>query len=246
MSQRQIGIILQARMGSTRLPGKVLRVLAGKPMIQWIIERLQTCKKVRILILASSTSDSDTPLVELAKKLSVEIFRGSESDVLDRYYHCAVPYHLDDIIRATGDNPFVDPEACDELIEFYNREKLDYASFSTEENDGFPVGVGVEIFSFTALEKCWREGHAPRHREHVTEYILENPKIFKQGRIPAPILKRAPELSLTVDTMDQFEAAKQIYTNYFNQHSFVPLPVSWAIEFLRKTKGALPGKSLRS
>ena len=234
MSQRKIGIILQARMGSTRLPGKVLRALAGKPMIQWIIERLQTCKKVRVLILATSTSDKDASLVELAEKLGVMIFRGSESDVLDRYYHCAVKYHLDDIVRATGDNPFVDPEACDDLIEFYDREKLDYAAVSTQSEDGFPLGVGVEIFSFAALRKSWQEGHEPDYREHVNEYILENPILFKQKKMAAPIGNRAPGVSLTVDTIEQFEVAEKIYMSYINHHSNSMMPVSWAINSFRR------------
>lgn len=234
MQDRRIGIILQARMGSTRLPGKVLKPLAGKPMIQWIIERLQTCKKSDILILATSTSDEDQPLVDLAEKLGVSIFRGSESDVLDRYYKCALAYHLDDIIRATGDNPFVDPEECDRLVAFCFSRQLDYATVSTDFDDGYPLGVGLEIFSFSALEKSWQEGHASHHREHVNEYILENPALFKQAKLPAPSEKYAPELSLTVDTFEQFKTAEALYTDYLRQYPLQQVPVVWAIKALKK------------
>ena len=234
VQRRRIGIILQARMGSTRLPGKVLKPLAGKPMIQWIIERLQTCKRVDILILATSTLEKDQPLVNLAEEMDISVFRGSESDVLDRYYKCALAYHLDDIIRATGDNPFVDPEECDRLVDFYINRQLDYATISTNLENGYPLGVGVEIFSFYALRKSWQDGHASHHREHVNEYILENPAIFRQARMPAPPEKCAPELSLTVDTLEQFASAEKVYSNYLRQYSLQQVPVVWAIKALKK------------
>ena len=236
MHRGKIGIILQARMGSTRVPGKVLKPLAGKPMIHWIIERLQSCKNTDILILATSTLEQEQPLVDLAEKLGVSVFRGPESDVLDRYYQCAKAYHLDDIIRATGDNPFVDPEECDRLVDFYSSQPLDYATISTDQENGYPLGVGVEIFSFSALEKSWQEGRAPHHREHVNEYILENPAIFKQAKMPAPPAKRAPELSLTVDTPEQFASAEKVYSDYLRQHPFQLVSVVWAIPALRKRR----------
>ena len=236
VQKRKIGIILQARMGSTRLPGKVLKLLAGKPMIQWIIERLQTCQKADILILATSTLDQDQPLVNLSEELGISVFRGFESDVLDRYYKCALAYYLDDIIRATGDNPFIDPEECDRLVDFYFSRQLDYATISTAPENGYPIGVGVEIFSFAALKKSWQEGHAPHHREHVNEYILENPVLFKQAKMPAPPEKYAPELSLTVDIFEQFKTAEALYTDYLKQYPSQLVPVSWAINRLKKQK----------
>jgi len=236
VQKRKIGIILQARMGSTRLPGKVLKPLAGKPMIQWIIERLQICKNADVLILASSTLDENQPLVDLAQKLGVSVFRGSESDVLDRYYQCALAYHLDDIIRATGDNPFVDPEECDRLVDFYASRQLDYATIFTDLENGYPLGVGVEIFKFSALEKSWKEGNASHYREHVDEYILGNSAVFKQAKIPAPREKCAPELSLTVDTPEQFASAEKVYSDYLRQYPSQQVPVVWAIQVLRKRR----------
>lgn len=236
MHYGKVGIILQARMGSTRLPGKVLKPLASKPMIQWIIERLQTCKISDILILATSASEQEQPLTDLAEQLGVEVFRGSELDVLDRYYRCALAYRLDHIVRATGDNPFVDPEACDQLVDFYLDKQLDFAIASTEPEKGYPLGVGVEIFSFAALEISWREGHAPHHREHVDEYILENPTIFRQAKMPAPPEKCAPELSLTVDTPDQFACAEVVYSDHLNQYPSRLVPVTWAIQTYKRQR----------
>jgi spore coat polysaccharide biosynthesis protein SpsF len=207
-------------------------------MIHWIIERLWACQQADLLILATGTSAQEEPLVELAESLGVDIFRGSEFDVLDRYYQCARAYQLDDIIRATGDNPFVDPEECDRLVDFYRRRSLEYATVSSDRGSGYPLGVGVEIFSFSALEKSWQEGHAPHHREHVDEYILENPAIFRQAQMPAPAEKCAPELSLTVDLPEQFAMAEMIYHEYLRQHPSQLVPVAWAIQALKRMQDA--------
>ena len=241
MSSHRIGIVLQARVGSKRLPGKVLMPLAGKPMIQWIIERLKNCKKSNLLILATTSLKQDDPLVALSKKLGVTMFRGSSEDVLDRYYQCAKASRLDDIIRATGDNPFVDPEECDRLVDFYFDRGLDYACLSTNQKDGYPVGIGTEIFCFPVLEKSWQEGHAPHHREHVSEYILENRSLFKQKKMPALPEKCAPELSLTVDTEDQFQIAQSIYKTYLCEHPLEQIPVSSAIQMLQAQKNESRG-----
>jgi len=235
MRGRKIGIILQARMGSSRLPGKVLKPLAGKPMLQRIVERLQACRKADELILATSDRAQDQPIANLANDLGVSMFRGSESDVLDRYYQCALTYQLDDIIRATGDNPFVDPDSCDQLTDFYCGRQLDYAIISNSSTDGYPLGVGVEIFSFDALQKSWQDGHEPHHREHVDEYILEHPDIFRQAKMSASSDKFAPEISLTVDTPEDFMFAEKLYNDYFRQfpESRI-LPVVWAIKQIKK------------
>jgi spore coat polysaccharide biosynthesis protein SpsF len=220
-------------MGSTRLPGKVLKSMAGKPMIEWIIKRLQTCKKAGLLIVATSEDPREAPLVDLLTRLGVPTFRGSESDVLERYYRCAREYGLDDIIRATADNPLVDPGACDCLVSYYRNHQLDYATIATGTNTGFPIGVGLEVFSFQALKKCYLEGHAPHHREHVNEYILENPRLFKQAFMAAPAELCAPEISLTVDTRAQFEGIARIYSVYHEAHPSQPVPASWAIAHIK-------------
>lgn len=225
------GIILQARVGSTRLPGKVLKPLCGKPMIQWIVERLKRARIPEVLILATSNLEQDRPLVEIAKQMNIPAFQGSESDVLDRYYQCARQFNLQHIVRATGDNPFVDPEECDRLIGYYFDKKLDHAIISTSPEDGFPLGVGLEIFSYSALEKSWREGHAAHHREHVDEYILENPEMFRQEKMPAPPEKRAPSVSLTVDTPEQFSQAECAYKEFLRLNPGGDVNVPWLIEY---------------
>lgn len=206
-------------------------------MLQWILERLLLCQKAHRVILATTILEQDQPLVELALKLAIPVFRGSESDVLDRYYHCAVEYGLTHIIRATGDNPFVEPKECDRLVDFYFERQLDYATVSTVPPDGYPCGVGVEILSFKALEKSWHDAHAPHHREHVNEYILENPALFRQATMPAPQEMRAPDLSLTVDTLAQFLAAETLYSTYRKQYPSNVISVIWVIDYVKKTRG---------
>lgn len=217
-------------MNSTRLPGKVLKPLAGKPMIQWILERLQMCRRADCLVLATTCLEQDTPLVHLAERMGVEVFCGSEGDVLDRYYQCAKAYRLQTVVRATGDNPFVDPEEGDRLVDFHLEQRLDYSIISTSAPCGYPLGIGLMVFDFPALERAWREGHAPHHREHVDEYLLENPSRFKQMKMLPPPEKCAPELSMTVDTAEQFEMAETVYRRYLAKHSNGPVPVVWAIK----------------
>ena len=233
MQDYRIGIILQARMGSTRLPGKVLKPLAGKPMIQWIIERLKICKRTDVIVLATSDLDADTPLADFAAFLGIAVFRGSESDVLDRYYRCAMQFGLDYVVRATGDNPFVDAVECDRLVDFYFSHKLDYASSLPEFGSGFPVGIGAEIMSLRALERAWREGHEVHHREHVNEYIHERPHLFRQGTLKAPQEKCAPEQSFTVDTIEQFDTAEALLNEYLSAHIGGQITTEWLVRFSR-------------
>ncbi|MNK65816.1 3-deoxy-manno-octulosonate cytidylyltransferase [compost metagenome] len=206
--------ILQARMGSERLPGKSLRLMAGKPMVLWCLERLTMMRRSDALIVATSVLPLDDPLADALQARGYRVFRGSESDVLDRYFQCAAKTDADIIVRSTGDNPFVDPIEADRLIDFFAREHLDYACGSTDSTSGYPLGVSVEVMSRGALERAWREGDAPHHREHVNEYILEHPETFPQALLSPPPPLRAPGLSLTVDTLDDFLQAESYYREF--------------------------------
>lgn len=208
------GIVLQARMGSTRLPGKVLMPLADKPMLERILDRLRTCRLAGRVILATGDDAANDPVAKLGASLSVAVFRGSEADVLDRYWACAATFGLNWIVRATGDNPFVDAEECDRLIAFARERSLDYASAFPSFGSGLPIGTGVEIMSRAALERSWREGRAPHHREHVNEYIQEHPGLFRQETLLAPAEKTAPDLSFTVDTPDDFDRVEALWADW--------------------------------
>lgn len=220
-------------MGSSRLPGKVLKPLCGKPMLAWILERLRLSTESPRLIVATSILSDEEPIIALCAALGVEVYRGSETDVLDRYYRCARDLGLDPVIRATGDNPFVDSEECDRLIRLREEKNLDYASAFSEFGSGLPLGVGLEVFTFAALERSWREAKTPRQREHVNEYMQENPGSFHLGVLEAPPHKRAANLSLTVDTPEEFAAAERLYSKYLGEAGAGPVPVEWAIAALR-------------
>jgi spore coat polysaccharide biosynthesis protein SpsF len=201
-----IGVVIQARMGSTRLPGKVLRPIAGRPLLDHVIGRLSSLRNDVLLIVATTVEKNDDVIVERCDKLGVKCFRGSEHDVLDRYVKCARAHALEHIVRLTADNPFTDIEELDRLIDLHLNQGNDYThSFGV-----MPVGVGAEIFAREALEQSDRNGHAANHREHVNEYVQESPHIFRIGHLDVPAAKNHPEISLTVDTKDDYDRACRI------------------------------------
>lgn len=207
-----IGLVIQARMGSTRLPGKVLMEIAGKPMLLHILERLKNLKKEYKRIVITSTSAKDDKIEKFCKAKHILCFRGSENDVLDRYYQAAKLLKLEHIVRLTGDNPLVDSNNLEYLIKEHLRRKVDYSSNKSEVNSGLPIGIGCEIFKFSALEKTWVEGKKDNHREHVDEYILESPHKFKILTVKTANnkLSKCKNLRLTIDTKKDFEFVEKI------------------------------------
>jgi spore coat polysaccharide biosynthesis protein SpsF len=225
----RIGIILQARASSSRLPGKVLKPLCGRPMLGWIMDRLSQCRNARPLILATSDQSDDDAVAALAEQMGVAVFRGSLDDVLDRFHGCAQRHGLDAIVRATGDNPFVDAEEIDRLVEFFLAGKLAYASAFPSYGSGLPVGIGAEIFSREALETSWHDGVEPHHREHVNEYIQEHPELFPQATLTALPENTAPDLSFTVDTPEQFTDAETLLAEFLAQKPAGAITTPWLI-----------------
>lgn len=193
-------------MASTRLPGKILQPVAGRPLLEHILGRLVSLRHSARIVIATGPATGDDVVAGFCVERGVECFRGSEQDVLSRYYECARKRDFDHVVRLTADNPFVDVGEVDRLIEYHLKGGYDY-SYSFDE---LPVGVGAEIFTFAALERSFREGHAPHHREHVDEYILENRALFTIGRLAAPVSKRHPETNLTVDTAEDLRRARFI------------------------------------
>lgn len=206
---KNFGIVLQARMGSTRLPGKILKPIGHKRLLEHILYRLTLLRHPYSLVVATSVSRKDDVVAEFCMKNAVTCFRGSERDVLERYFQCAAKYKFQDIVRLTGDNPFVDIEELDRLIDLHRRTGAEYShSF-----DSLPIGSGAEIFTFQALERCFLEGKEPQHREHVNEYILENQHLFNVATLQVPIKKNMPDIRLTVDTEEDFHRVCYIFTN---------------------------------
>ena len=172
-----IAAIVQARMGSTRLPGKVMKLLSGKPMLSHIIDRLKHSKKIDRIIIVTTVKEDDKVIVKLSKEIEIEVFCGSSEDVLDRYYQSASFFNVKHIIRITADCPLIDSVIVDEIVDCYQTKNCDYVSNTI--NPSFPDGLDTEVFSFEALKRAWGEAVTPSEREHVTPYLYNHPEIFK-------------------------------------------------------------------
>lgn len=172
-------LIIQARMGSSRLPGKVLMKVDDKPLLKFMIDRVRKSKLVDKIIIATTEDPKDDPIAMFCKENSIDFYRGSENDVLDRFYQAAKLYNPETVIRLTADCPLVDPEFIDKTIELYNNNNVDYAANTVPpEKKKYPDGSDVEVFKFSALKRAWEESTDPKDREHVTFYFWKHGKNF--------------------------------------------------------------------
>jgi len=204
-----LGIIIQARMGSSRLPGKVLKEIGGIPLLGHVLHRLECLSHQASVVVATSDLDQDDAVEQFCRDHGVLCFRGNESHVLERYYQCAVEYGFDHIVRLTADNPFTDIEELDGLIQMHLDTGADFShSFAS-----LPIGVGAEVFTFQGLKQSYEQGHDPHHIEHVDEYMLEHPELFDTHIYHASASKNYPDIRLTVDTPEDYEQACAIVEN---------------------------------
>lgn len=201
--------IVQARMGSTRLPGKVLLDLAGEPMLARVVSRLRRARRVDAIVVATSTLASDAPIVELCAARGWACFRGSEDDVLDRYAGAARSSAADIIVRITSDCPLIDPGVVDEVCAAFAG---DYAC-NFHPRRTFPRGLDTEVFSRAALERCHREATAPGEREHVTAYIYRHPEFFDLRGVTAEGGDWSG-VRWTVDTPADWAAVQAVYRHF--------------------------------
>ncbi len=210
--------IIQARMGSSRLPGKMLLEIAKKPLLQHVIKRVQQATQVDKIILATTTQDKDLPLVQKAKELGVFTFTGSENDVLDRYYQAAQTVQAkeqDLIVRITGDCPLINPEIIDQVILHHKEQGVDYTS--NVHPPTFPDGMDVEVFTMKTLTKAWNEATLPSEREHVTPYIWKN-QFFSKANLTSP--QNYSNLRITVDQAEDLEFIRKIIQTLGNNPTF--------------------------
>lgn len=210
-----IAIIIQARMSSIRLPGKVLKKIKGKTLLEILVERLRHCKKINKIIIATTTNKKDLAIVELAKKINCPYFVGDENDVLDRFYQVAKKFRVDIIVRITGDCPFHDPKLVDDIIGFYlkNKDKYDYVS--NVDPPTFPDGLDLWVFPFRTLERAWKEAKLKSEREHVCPYIWKNPHLFRIGHYESNI--DYSDLRWTVDDATDFEFIKKVFEGLYQE-----------------------------
>jgi len=207
------GAVIQARMGSTRLPGKVLIDLAGEPALTRVINRTGRARTVDTVIVATTTKSRDDPLADLCAASGTACFRGSETDVLDRYYQTALQHDLDMIVRITSDCPLIEPTIIDLVVTGYLERAgtLDYASNIIPRRT-WPRGLDTEVMSIEALTRAWRESEDPDHREHVTPYIYS-----VQGGFSIHSVEHADDFShhrWTLDTPEDLEFLQLIYTHF--------------------------------
>lgn len=212
-------IIIQARMGSSRLPGKILLPLGKSTVLDYVVSRCQQISNVEHVIVATSTLEQDNQIEEWCKETKVDCYRGSETDVLSRYYHCAVQYQPDYVIRVTSDCPFVDVEMAELTIQAMKKEPSDIV-INRQQSEA-TRGLAVEMISFKALEKIYNVSTAPRHREHVTYYAYEYAEEFKQTILELPLFMLHPELRLTVDTEEDYNLC-QALTEHFGDRKDIP------------------------
>ena len=198
--------IVQARMKSNRLPGKVMKKAACKPLIQHLFERISKSKFIDKVILATSVEKTDDLLEEFVKGLGYDVYRGSENDVLDRYYKAAKKYRPDVIVRITGDCPLIDYIITDEVIKYFLENDFDYVSNANPAT--FPDGLDTEVFTLSSLKTAWKEANELYEREHVTPYIRES-GLFKVGNFAAK--EDHSEERWTVDEPEDYELVKTIF-----------------------------------
>lgn len=199
--------IVQARMTSTRLPGKILKEVLGKPLLQYELERLSRIDLLDGLLVATTVNEDDDPVVALCDQLGVPTYRGSEHDVLSRYYEAATLHAADAVVRFTADCPLIDPELSEEVIAYYasHCQEVDYCSVDVST---YPRGMDTEIFSMRALTEAYREGKEQAEREHVTYFIWNRPERYRLWRKESG--KDWGKYRLTVDTPEDFELIAEI------------------------------------
>ena len=201
--------IVQARMQSSRLPGKVMKNVMGKPMLSYLLERLSSCVAISRIIVATSNLDADTPLAQYVQMLGYHVFRGDETDVLERYYLAAQAVNPDAVVRVTGDCPLVDPLIVDRVIREFLVSGADYV----HTGQSFAEGLDVEIFTFLALEKAFYEAKEAFEREHVAMYMHRHPELFKKITLENDLDDSRYRFS--VDYQEDFDVIRGIFEGLY-------------------------------
>jgi len=211
-----IGSIIQARMGSSRLPEKTMKILEGKPILQHIIERIQKSHLIDECVVATTTDLKDNVIEEFCTKNQIKCYRGSENDVLERFYQAANRYNYDIIVRITADDPLKDPHIIDKAIRILVDNDFEYVSNTIDPT--YPEGLDVEVFTISVLNRAYFEANLQSEREHVTPYIWKNKDLFKVFNF-----KNESDLSSlrwTMDTNDDFMFMQAVYSNFKNKDMF--------------------------
>lgn len=199
--------IIQARMSSTRLPGKVFADVCGQPLLHHVVCRARRARTPDQVVVATSDRPADDVVARFCEMSAVPCFRGSEEDVLDRYCHAARHFKAEAVVRVTADCPLLDPDVIDRVVQAFLAGDQDYVSNTLDRT--YPDGLDVEVFSFAALARAWREARLPSEREHVTPYIWKHPELFRLGNVKQD--EDLSDLRWTVDEPRDLEFVRAVY-----------------------------------
>ncbi len=239
----RVSLIIQARCGSTRLPNKSLKLLAGKPLIYRIVERVSKCKEVNDIILAIPDNKKDDKFLKINFNSNVKIFRGSENNLVERYYEAGKKFNTDIVVRLPGDNCMPEPKEIDRLVVFYKKFKKPFfaSNLSNILNNKYPDGIGAEIFGFNFLEDLMVRNLSNKLKEHIHLNFFDyksnkaiNHKWCKVRTIKCPSQFRRPDICLDVNTLQDYKFIKRIYENLYYKKRF--FTIKDTIKFIDEKK----------
>lgn len=212
---RVVGII-QARMGSKRLPGKSMADLAGRPLVWHVIERVKRSRTLDDIVLATPRCTEDDVLTEVAEACGIKTFRGAENDLMDRYYQAATAFGAEVVVRICADNPVIEPNEIDRIVVYHQHNGRQFSSnLSNIQNNGYPDGIGAEAFNLITLEEAWKLATDPGHREHPHTYFYDHPEQYVMGTVQCPTEFRRPELKLDVNVLEELQFVRAIYEYWY-------------------------------
>ena len=215
------GAIIQARMSSTRLPGKVMMELpfgSGITVLEQVVNRVQASERIDQVIIATSVSEEDNSIVDLAKKKGIDYFRGNLYNVLERFYETAVEFQLDRVVRITSDCPCIDPIIIDQLIDLHEKSNADFTSSAIERT--FPVGMDASVFSFKSLEEANKQARFEYEKEHVTSFFYKTyPEKYKISVLKAEAGSQNSEIRVTLDTKEDYILLCSVFDYLYQQNS---------------------------
>ncbi len=237
-------------MGSTRLPGKSLMPLAGAPLLQRLLERVRRCRAVDVIVVATTGKAEDDALADLARACGVEVFRGSENDLVDRYLEAARAFDVELVARLPADNPVPEPAEIDRIVGYHRTGAAAFSSNLAQVfGNGYPDGLGAEVFDRTSLEEVWRTATDPRDREHphlnFFDYGSQQPRSprYSVGTVECPGAFRRPDLVLDVNTREQYNFLARLYADLYpgNPQFHVTDVIRWYDETWRPSRAAGAG-----
>lgn len=209
--------IIQARLGSTRLPGKILKKVLDKPLLEYQIERVRRAKTIDQIIIATTINENDDSIIELCDKLYIPYYRGSEEDVLSRYYEAATKFHADVIVRLTSDCPIIDPNVIDKVVSCYLEHQNEYDYVSNTLIRTYPRGLDTEVISYRILKQIYKEANEQIYREHVTTYLYNNYEKFKLLNVQNDF--NESKHRWTVDTKEDFYLIEKIIQELYPKNN---------------------------